>query len=484
MLLLLLVAAVCRAEAESAAERPVLAHVFTYADQFTEMLCHLARTVEAAGGWLHVLGLRDGQNSELPAAWAGGRDLGPTDPSSGEVWHFPDKTMMMKKHFFLWRALKKLPPNDTVVFVDAFDVLFQRPLEELVATFRLLAAPAAAAAAASAAVEGHAKRSLLAEGHWPVIYGGERNCWPFPHDGKVAVPRRAAARSGDPPLRVHEIPPDAALSANHSGQRRFSYGRGLGRRSFPGKAVCSEWLLRQHMAAGGPWWHGSPPLQLPGLPFLCAGTFVGTAAALRRLYVRLFALYAETHEYHDQALLQLLLLRQNSLGLVDVSAQLFLNLHGFSHEELERPLCFEGYFARRPLPEGTVATEPLPPEPGAGKRPPGQRGVPPQAFSTLRPPPMVASPGSDGTPAIPTVLHFNGNGKRHLKRCVEEFNRMGVLGFLEGKALCTFYDGDRHIWSGLAASGVASKKVLSHVGRQMGGLVAHAVTLNTSELFA
>eukprot|EP00928_Gymnodinium_smaydae_P024764 TRINITY_DN19940_c0_g1_i2.p1 TRINITY_DN19940_c0_g1~~TRINITY_DN19940_c0_g1_i2.p1 ORF type:complete len:334 (+),score=63.90 TRINITY_DN19940_c0_g1_i2:271-1272(+) len=181
---------------------PAAAHVFAFADFFCVMLCHLARTVEAAGGWLHVLGLRDGAESPLPVSSAPAP--GDAETRGDEPWHFPDKAVMLKKHLFLWRAIRSLPANATVIFVDGFDVLFQRPLADVVATYGELAGAAA-------------ERN---GGVWPVVFGGERNCWPFPHDGgKVHVPQPEGSAAW-----VHEIAPDAALSANHSGQRRYPYG--------------------------------------------------------------------------------------------------------------------------------------------------------------------------------------------------------------------------------------------------------------------
>ncbi|CAK0878005.1 unnamed protein product [Prorocentrum cordatum] len=98
-------------------------HVFTFADRFQDgdTLCYLANTVQAAGGVLHVLGLRDGGPSfRLPWGELEG-------PRGDEQWHFADRTIMLKKHVFLARAIRRVPANDTVVFVDGFDVLFHGP---------------------------------------------------------------------------------------------------------------------------------------------------------------------------------------------------------------------------------------------------------------------------------------------------------------------------------------------------------------------
>jgi len=406
---------------------PAAAHVFAFADHFNPMLCHLARSVEAAGGWLHVLGLRDGRDSRLP--W------GDVEPSGSktrqdEPWHFEDKSVMMKKHVFLARAIRELPANSTVIFVDAFDVLFQRPLTELVAAYRRLAGPVAAAAG----------------GQWPVVYGGEVNCWPFPHHGRLPV------RCGGSLPWIHEIPGDASLSAGHHGRWRFAYGD-RSPWSIRGDALCGEWLSRAcargvRATGGGGGGNGSG-IGAERFPFLCAGTFMGTASALRRVLRRLFTLYQETREFHDQALLQLLLLRNDTLGFVDTSAQLFLGLHGHNElNDLERPLCRGTHFSR----QGSAAPASGPGRRGAAAagggggvppRPPvpGYR-APPRSLEGLTPPGLAGAAGR-----APAVLHFNGNGKRHLMRCVEEFRAEGVLGGRdEGSSECTFLDQDRRAW--------------------------------------
>ncbi|CAE8628072.1 unnamed protein product [Polarella glacialis] len=390
---------------------PAAAQVFTFADRFTPMLCHLARTVEAAGGWLHVLGLRDGQKSRLP----GGDVSTETDSATrdDEPWHFEDKSIMLKKHLFLLRAIKRLPANTTVVFVDAFDVLFQRPLEELLQSYERIAGPAARASA----------------GAWPVVYGGELNCWPFPHRGRIRVRSRDRQdASGRGAHWIHKIPPDASQSANHHGRWRYpGHYSALHPQNISGGQVCTEWLAQRGDPSKAPTdrsedGKGDPPPPT-NFPFLCAGTFVGRASTLRTLLHRLFVLFRATQEYHDQALIPLLLLRDQQLGIVDDAAEIFLGLHG--HDEfwdLERPLCRGSYFSD----QRSAA------EVKAGSFKEGL-GVPRMRDS--------------GSSIPPAVLHFNGNGKRHLWRCAEEFREQGILGG-EGEetAECTFFDHDRRAW--------------------------------------
>eukprot|EP00446_Apocalathium_sp_SHHI-4_P046709 CAMPEP_0177393330 /NCGR_PEP_ID=MMETSP0368-20130122/54892_1 /TAXON_ID=447022 ORGANISM="Scrippsiella hangoei-like, Strain SHHI-4" /NCGR_SAMPLE_ID=MMETSP0368 /ASSEMBLY_ACC=CAM_ASM_000363 /LENGTH=169 /DNA_ID=CAMNT_0018859503 /DNA_START=30 /DNA_END=535 /DNA_ORIENTATION=- len=149
------------------------AHVFAFSDQENPMLCHLARSVEAAGGWLQVLGLRDGKLKQLP--WGDVDAMGGGSATrADEPWHFEDKSIMLKKHHFLARALREMPPNATVVFVDAFDVLFQRPLDELVEAYKRVAGPAVAAS--GGAVAGGLRR------------GGELLALPAQRRGACAPP--------------------------------------------------------------------------------------------------------------------------------------------------------------------------------------------------------------------------------------------------------------------------------------------------------
>ncbi|CAJ1430319.1 unnamed protein product [Effrenium voratum] len=335
--------------------------VYTYADQFDPMLCHLARTVEAAGGQLQVLGLHHGKSATL----------GGLEQEGDHPWHFEDKSVMLKKHLFLQKAIRHLPGNATVVFVDAFDVLFQRPIEELRLVYEQLAMP-------------HWK----VQGRWPVIYGGDVNCWPFPHNGRVRVKRGDGNATW-----LYRISPDASLSAAYHSSRRFPTKWG----AVTGSELCGEWLFRSgaHAPERRKNGQGPPPTRQRSFPFLCSGTFVGRAAAVRGLLRRMFAMFQETKEYHDQALLQVLLLRFPELGFVDSNAQLFLGLHGHNEFwDLERPLCRGDYFRK--------AEE-------------SQRAV-----KGLLPPRLLMG-------EAPTVIHFNGNGKRHMSRCVEAGGRFSTV---------------------------------------------------------
>eukprot|EP00747_Dinoflagellata_sp_TGD_P151429 gnl/TRDRNA2_/TRDRNA2_177207_c4_seq1.p1 gnl/TRDRNA2_/TRDRNA2_177207_c4~~gnl/TRDRNA2_/TRDRNA2_177207_c4_seq1.p1 ORF type:complete len:463 (+),score=52.80 gnl/TRDRNA2_/TRDRNA2_177207_c4_seq1:91-1479(+) len=392
-------------------------HVFTFSDRMNTMLCHLGRTVEAAGGWLHVLGLRDGAESKLP--WGDIDGSMGSQTKEGEPWHFEDKAVMLKKHVYLARALRLLPGNTTVVFVDAWDVLFQRPLEELEASYRRLAQPVAA----------------MNDGIWPVVFGGERNCWPFPHDGRLPV------HGGHPREQpwVHEIRRDASLSSGH----RPGWHYPVGDRSpwsIKGDQFCSAWLSERGGPGSSRAWRNKVAHEpiLARMPFLCAGTFMGTAGSLRRIMKRMFALYTRTKEYHDQALMALLLLQNRTLGLVDTEGKLFLGLHGYDEEaDLARPLCKPGYF--EPYEGGPGSDGNLDPMPGGLPR----RATALRTLTGLLPPASTSQSAEEA----PALLHFNGNGKRHLNPCIRFFRQEGLLGGKdEESGECTFYDADRRSW--------------------------------------
>lgn len=369
---------------QAAAEPQVgAAHVFAFSDSVHPHICHLANSVAAAGGRLTIFGVKHGKRSVVPGGTASG---------------YEDLSWMVKKYWLLLDALRRLPGNATVVAVDAFDTLFQRPLADLVEAYRRLARPA-----------------VEATGFWPVIYGGERNCWPFPHDGRIPVRASAASRvPGAPPDWVHSIPWRSRITANHTphlARRRFSVGAGPGLR---GDEFCSAWLSRFYA-------HGGAPRM--SFPFLCSGGAVGTVSAFRRLLREFMAIHARRGEYDDQAILGLVLMRNRSLGFVDAGAEIFLQLHGHDERrDLERPLCHGDYFAEA--------------DAGASEVP----------LAALRPPAVLTAAG-----AAPSVIHFNGNGKLHLQRCIGMFHAAGVLGPMlssrESESsdvpLCELFDHDR-----------------------------------------
>ncbi|CAE7521363.1 unnamed protein product [Symbiodinium sp. CCMP2592] len=376
------------------------AQVVAVADHFllVNMVCNLARTVEFAGGFLRVVGLPE--EVKLPGNFAAQQEAIKERSAKKEGWDASD--------FFgffgdaAWRALRRIQSNETVAMVDAFDVSFQRSLEDMVAIYEELAAPAA-------------KRT----GAWPVILGGEMNCYPFPHNGSFRLPRRKPAHGNLNTSWVYRIPRTAhfELKPEAKAARAAKYYPSRSRPSgtIGAAEVCQEWL-RQHADTF------VADRQRHVFPFVNGGAQVGRASAMKRLWWRTRTLYRQTGETDSQALLQLVLLEHPELGMVDFSGRLFLALHGHGTEDLERELCTDDYF----VPRGRQSAVAVP----AYLR----------RFNNLYPPPLRRRSADEP----PVALHFNGNGKRFLRRCLNFFRqRLRIDGPRIG---CSFFDQDSEMW--------------------------------------
>ena len=136
----------------------------------------------------------------------------------------------------------------------------------------------------------------------------------------------------------------------------------------------------------------------------------------------MFLLVSRTAETDDQAMIPLLLLRFPYLGFVDKDAQLFLSLHGHTKFDLERPLCQGNYFAARNRDSSKVRNS--------------------SKFEHFLAPRLLPRLGFD----IPKLLHFNGNGKRFIERCVKEFREVGLL---KDPMECRYVDVDRNVSTGM-----------------------------------
>lgn len=117
-------------------------HVATFARP-SKYVLHLAMSVQRAGGVLNVLGARDDIKpvpaefqinddfrKEINFAFAYGAEDGSRHKELGY------RRILFKRLLFLWRLAKTLPPSDVLLYVDGDDVLFQRPLDDVVATWR------------------------------------------------------------------------------------------------------------------------------------------------------------------------------------------------------------------------------------------------------------------------------------------------------------------------------------------------------------
>ncbi|CAJ1449666.1 unnamed protein product [Effrenium voratum] len=253
----------------------------------------------------------------------------------------------------------------------------------------------------------------------PICITEEMNCWPWPHNGSLLLPRGAPLAplpaTGNGNGTRFRIPWHASQKAEHHEEWRYPYPhRSSG--SIASSEVCREWLLQR---AEPNWFdRGSDS---PLFPFLNAGTFIGRAVSVLRIIRIMLRLYQQTGEIDDQALFGLTLLQNPQLGLVDTMGELFLSLHGHLFRDLERFLCHEDYWA--------------PERPSSGRS--GRSGRFPGQPPRLRRRSIEA----------PSILHFNGNGKRLLARCVRAFQQRRVLSGWDGRgAQCTFYDEDWGHW--------------------------------------
>merc|ERR1712217_756593 len=137
-----------------------------------------------------------------------------------------------------------------------------------------------------------------------------------------------------------------------------------------------------------------------------SGTYIGTVGAVRHLLIRMFDLHHATFEVDDQALLQVLLLCNRTVGLVDTAAELFYTL-GMHDEiqELERPVCGEDYFQiRSDTPEAAL-------------------------FLKVGRPPRVLASWDKRHVSTPAVLHFDGKGSKmtHREVCWKLFRKKGAM---------------------------------------------------------
>merc|ERR1719313_2453869 len=115
-------------------------HFFTFSDTLPHPgLCVLAQGIQELGGILRVLGLSKKPGYLLIQS------------------HSPTlKFIMLQEVIEYELSIKRIAPDDLMIFVDGHDVLLQRPLSELLEAYE----------------------------RWPdspYLISGESNCWPWPH---------------------------------------------------------------------------------------------------------------------------------------------------------------------------------------------------------------------------------------------------------------------------------------------------------------
>ncbi|CAE7156659.1 unnamed protein product, partial [Symbiodinium pilosum] len=143
--------------------------------------------------------------------------------------------------------------------VDAFDLFFQRSLEDMVSTYQELAAPSAA----------HS-------GVWPVVIGGEMNCYPFPHNGSFRIHRTKPAKGNFNTTWVHRVPSSAFLKLNaeaKDARAAVQYPATDKSGSIASTEVCEE-VLRQFPA------DSVPAHSRAFFPFVNGGALVGPASTI------------------------------------------------------------------------------------------------------------------------------------------------------------------------------------------------------------
>mmetsp|Transcript_4881 Transcript_4881/g.16075 ORF Transcript_4881/g.16075 Transcript_4881/m.16075 type:complete len:406 (-) Transcript_4881:9-1226(-) len=109
----------------------------------TTWVLHLAMSLQRAGGVLNVLGARDDVRP-VPAEFQIDDNFRKdinfkfsyADKDGNTHKELGYRRILFKRLLFLWRLARSLPPNDLLMYVDGDDVLFQRPLDDVVATWK------------------------------------------------------------------------------------------------------------------------------------------------------------------------------------------------------------------------------------------------------------------------------------------------------------------------------------------------------------
>lgn len=138
-------------------------HLVTFARP-SKYVMNLALSVQRSGGVLNVLGsqndvdpvpaefeINDAFRRDVDFKFAYGQHEGKENKERGY------RRILFKRLLFLWRLAVQLPPQDLLLFVDGDDVLFQRPLDDMVASW-------------------HGMVSDAPQGREPVIFMGYPDC--------------------------------------------------------------------------------------------------------------------------------------------------------------------------------------------------------------------------------------------------------------------------------------------------------------------
>eukprot|EP00927_Polykrikos_kofoidii_P054467 TRINITY_DN48880_c0_g1_i1.p1 TRINITY_DN48880_c0_g1~~TRINITY_DN48880_c0_g1_i1.p1 ORF type:complete len:656 (-),score=69.25 TRINITY_DN48880_c0_g1_i1:78-2045(-) len=291
-------------------------HLFTYADNFRPAFCIMAKSVAASGGYVNVLGLGDDttgvhavpkkalqriagallrhSNTKVPSTRRGSAPVHCKNRAEcSSQWAISK----IRKFMSLLPYLKDFRDDALLLFVDGFDAVLEAPsLRHVADTFDQMQRKFG---------------PLVGPSGGPVVFSGEVNCWPFPHDRDVK----------------------GSISGDYRADYVYRFGNETHLR---GDEVCDYWLRRQ--PPGG----GMGSSEVARFPFINSGVFMGRAGSLRKL----FRLAVETLELHgdfeDQGLVYVMALRAANARypwvplVVDTSGELLASYHGVDIAEIAR----------------------------------------------------------------------------------------------------------------------------------------------------
>lgn len=300
----------------TASSRPLpskAVHVVTFADRPTVYLNALAAAVMHFNREpLYVLGMSRLRSPARPGVrWnITRRVISGTDPGKlKKVWFLGSLLDQPHQLAFLGFA-----EDDLLLFVDAFDVIIQRPLHDFSHVFDELLVQRCTQHGFNDCAMATRRASLRQEA---VVLLGEHSCWPWPLPGmqRTGRPRGVSmAYMEGHTFEVVRWSDRTAAAANAS---------------VTATQMCAE---TRRLARGGLWPHPN------------SGVFAGSVQATRRFFGRLQRLAMAGH-FEDQAMFHLAALQHPSEAiLVDSNASLFASQFAYNAAWWQRPACFADYW--------------------------------------------------------------------------------------------------------------------------------------------
>lgn len=363
-------------------------------------LLHLSLSVQRCGGLLNVIGARDdvlpipeefkiddALRPDLDFRWYG------YDKEGNYEKERSYRKILFKRLLFVWRFASLLAPEDIIINIDGNDVLFQRPLDEIVPVWQELAS-------GPAWMCYHYVVSAGESNDWCAAVG-VRDGWEYAYNGGVGSPGGVAYSGGvrcsengapcwccrrqsktvTPPFSeavvLAGLPTCWGFPSEHA-HVRYPLNDG---ETMLGSEGCNRWRSQGRRGT---------------LPFLDSGGYMGRAAAIKRMLDVALDLARQGLDYICMTTLHVAGLRLGPSSVkIDSEARIFYSLkptgpfNTFANwtPELSRPLCESGYFDRF--------------------------GRPPAHARTGR---------------TPGIVHFVGPAKwLHLSRCADTFLERRIL---------------------------------------------------------